>query len=63
MLLVSGAALRPLSHVISHHPGVGLRSCATRHCVQSCCQDPLLGVVKSSVSTPVWILSFSRRLR
>jgi hypothetical protein len=62
MLLASGAALRPLSLVVPRRPGVGLRSCATRLCVQRCCQDPLLGVVRSSVSAPVWTLSFSQRL-
>jgi hypothetical protein len=30
--------------------------------VQRCRQDPLLGVVRSLVSAPVWTLSFSQRL-
>jgi hypothetical protein len=62
VLLASGATLRPLSLVVIRYLGVGQRSCASRRCVQRCRQDPLQGVARSSVATPVWTLSFSLRL-
>jgi hypothetical protein len=60
VLLASGAALRPPCLVVPCHPRAGLRLCAI--CVQRCRQDPLLGFVRSSVSMPVWTLSYSLRL-
>jgi hypothetical protein len=60
--LASGATLRSLSLVVPRCLGVGQRSFATRRCMQQCCQDPLQGLARSLVATPVWTLSFSLRL-
>jgi hypothetical protein len=46
---------------VLHRPGVGLRSCVTRHCMQ-CRQNPLPGVLKSPMSMLVWTLSCSPML-
>jgi hypothetical protein len=62
VLIASRAALCPLSLLVPRCPGVGLRSSATHHCVLRRRQGPLLGVASSSMSFPVWTLSFSLSL-
>jgi hypothetical protein len=62
VLLASGATLHSLSLVVPRCLGVGQRSFATRRCMQQRRQDPLQGVARSSVATPVWTLSFSLKL-
>jgi hypothetical protein len=61
VLLVGGAALCPLSLVAPCCLRVGLTSCTTHLCLMWCCQDPLLGAARSSMSMAVWTLSFSPR--
>jgi hypothetical protein len=62
VLLASRFTLCTLSLVVPWRPGVGLRLCATRRCVQLRRQDSLLGDARISMSTPVWTLSFSPML-
>jgi hypothetical protein len=62
MLLARGATLRPLSLVIPQSLGVGLRSCAARPRLQHHRQCHLQGVVRSSMSTPIWTRAFSASL-
>jgi hypothetical protein len=57
VLLVSGAALHPLSLVPRQHV-VGLRSWATPRCVQRCRQGPLRGVARMLARTLSFWLSF-----
>jgi hypothetical protein len=50
VLLASGTALRLLS-LVPRRLGVGLRLCATPHCVQRCHQGPLLRVARMLAQT------------
>jgi hypothetical protein len=60
--LANRASLRLHSLVVPRRPGLGLRSCAARRRLQYRRQDPLQGVARSSMSTPVSTLAFSASL-